>query len=300
MSGGLKVLALQKEDVSKMLAAGTHLGAGNVNFQMLGYVFKKRNDVSIIDVKKTWEKLLLAARVIASIENPADVCVISSRNFGQRAVLKFALHTGATAIAGRFTPGTFTNQIQAAFKEPRLLVVTDPAADHQAIIESSYVNIPVISFCNTDSPTKYVDIAIPCNIKSIHSVGLMWWLLAREVRRMRGDTSRITDWDVMPDLYFFREETKEEEEEQAVPDVAPAADTYNAAPVVATDAFAIAATEPVALDPTQPQTMIAPPSTFATKEEWVSTEPAATAEWGAEGATADWGADTGATDWGSA
>lgn len=104
----------------------------------------------------------------------------------------------------------------------------------------------------------------------------------------------------MPDLYFFREETKEEEEEQAVPDVAPAADTYNAAPVVATDAFAIAATEPVALDPTQPQTMIAPPSTFATKEEWVSTEPAATAEWGAEGATADWGADTGATDWGSA
>merc|ERR1712023_317345 len=75
-------------------------------------------------------------------------------------------------------------------------------------MESSYVNIPVISFCNTDSPTKYVDIAIPCNIKSIHSVGLMWWLLAREVRRMRGDTPRTIEWDVMPDLYFFREETK--------------------------------------------------------------------------------------------
>ena len=56
----------------------------NLNyFQMLSYVFKKRNDVCIIDVKKTWEKLLLAARVIASIENPADVCVISSRNYGQ-------------------------------------------------------------------------------------------------------------------------------------------------------------------------------------------------------------------------
>ena len=58
--------------------------------QMLGYVFKKRNDVSIIDVKKTWEKLLLAARVIASIENPADVCVISSRNFGQVCLFSFS------------------------------------------------------------------------------------------------------------------------------------------------------------------------------------------------------------------
>lgn len=49
----------------------------------------------------------------------------------QRAILKFAYYTGANAIAGRFTPGTFTNQIQAAFREPRLLIVSDPRADHQ-------------------------------------------------------------------------------------------------------------------------------------------------------------------------
>ena len=66
----------------------------------------------IINLRKTWEKILLAARAIAAIENPADVCVISARPYGQRAVLKFAHYTGATPIAGRFTPGTFTNQIQ--------------------------------------------------------------------------------------------------------------------------------------------------------------------------------------------
>jgi small subunit ribosomal protein SAe len=66
----------------------------------------------IINLKKTWEKLVFAARAIAAIENPADVCVISARPYGQRAVLKFASATGATPIAGRFTPGTFTNQIQ--------------------------------------------------------------------------------------------------------------------------------------------------------------------------------------------
>ena len=68
--------------------------------------------IYIINLKKTWEKLLFAARAIAAIENPADVCVISARPYGQRAVLKFASYTGATPIAGRFTPGTFTNQIQ--------------------------------------------------------------------------------------------------------------------------------------------------------------------------------------------
>lgn len=68
--------------------------------------------VYIINLRRTWEKLLLAARAIAAIENPSDVCVISARPYGQRAVLKFASYVGATPIAGRFTPGTFTNQIQ--------------------------------------------------------------------------------------------------------------------------------------------------------------------------------------------
>lgn len=68
--------------------------------------------IYIINLKKTWEKLLLAARAIAAIENPADICVISARPYGQRAVLKFASSTGSTPVAGRFTPGTFTNQIQ--------------------------------------------------------------------------------------------------------------------------------------------------------------------------------------------
>lgn len=85
----------------------------------------------IINLKKTWEKLLLAARAIAAIENPADVVVVSARPFAHRALMKFAAHTGATPIFGRFAPGALTNQVQKNFREPRVIVISDPTIDHQ-------------------------------------------------------------------------------------------------------------------------------------------------------------------------
>lgn len=321
MSGGLEALQLREDDVAKFLASGMHLGATNCETVMMSYVYKRKADgIHIINLRKTWEKLLLAARIIAGIENPADVCVISARPYGTRAVLKFAQHTGANPIAGRFTPGTFTNQIQKAFREPRLLISTDPRTDHQAITEASYVNIPVIALCNTDSPLAHVDCAIPCNNKGIQAIGTMWWMLAREVLRLRGIISRSpkTPWEVMPDLYFYRDPEEIEKEEQA--QIAQAVEakpeevdwnTAPAQPAIATDwnnqETADWSAEPAAAAaaPVATGAVAAAPVTQdwgAEATEWAAEPISTTTDWSAAdpGETADWGAsktDAPMADW---
>lgn len=290
MSAGLPILAPKEEDVTQMLMASVHIGSKNIDYQMKPYIYKKRSDtgVCIIDLHKTWEKMLLAARVLVAIENPKDIAAISNRVFGQRAVLKFSTHIGASGMAGRYTPGTFTNQIQKAFVEPRVLVVTDPREDHQPVKEASYVNVPTIALCNTDTPLRYVDIAIPCNNSSVQSIGLMWWFLAREVLRMRGTIMRGQPWDIMCDLYFYRdpEEVEKEEQERAQAALA-AADEAPAGFAQPEEAYTA---DPVAVDPTADWGGAAPAApaaaaAFAPAEE----------QWGGPAGAQDWQAATG--DW---
>ncbi|KAJ2904923.1 40S ribosomal protein S0 [Zalerion maritima] len=269
------------QDVEMLIAANSHIGSKNLQVHMQPYLWKRRVDgVHVINIGKTWEKIVLAARIIVAIDNPADVCVISARPYGQRAVLKFAAHTGATPIAGRFTPGSFTNYITRSFKEPRLIVVTDPRTDAQAIKEASYVNIPVIALCDTDSPTEHVDVAIPTNNKARHAIGTVWWMLAREVLRLRGTLpSREAPWDVMVDLYFYRDPEAEAEEKVEEEKALPVEEA-----VVPAEGFNAAGAEWTAGQESFP----AP----AAAGEWGTAEGAAAGGWGDAPAGGEWGAAT--------
>ena len=116
--------------------------------------------------------------------------------------------------------------------------MTDPRTDAQAIKEASYVNIPVIALADTDSPTEYVDVAIPTNNKGRHAIGLVWWMLAREVLRLRGTlASRDADWDVMTDLYFYRDPEAEENKDSAGTEEAKAPGADEAGPAAVDTGF---------------------------------------------------------------
>lgn len=243
-------LTQREADIQMLLAGQCHLGTKvcyfylvtlisgaliffilslqNCTSSMERYVYRRRNDgIFVFNLAKTWEKLQLAARIIVAIENPQDIVAISARPYGQRAVLKFAHHTGGRSTVGRHTPGAFTNQLQKGFEEPRLLIVTDPRTDHQAIKEASYMNIPVIAFTDTDSELAGIDVAIPANNKGKHSIGVLYYLLTRMVLQMRGTVSAANPFDVMVDMFFYREpeEVEKQEEVQVDTQQAPELDS---------------------------------------------------------------------------
>lgn len=80
----------------------------------------------------------------------------------------------------------------------------------------------MIALCDTDASLKFVDVAIPTNNKSRHSIGLIWYLLCREVLRLRGTVPRGAEgWSILPDLFFYRD--PEEIEREAAEKAAAAA-----------------------------------------------------------------------------
>ena len=195
------------------LEAGVHIGTKIRTSDMREYIFKRRDDgLYILDLRKSSEKLMHAAKIISKYK-PEEVVVVASRVYSSNPASKFAELTGVGLIRGRFVPGTMTNMTVKGFMEPRLLLVCDPKGEHEALVESARNGVPVIGLCDTDNETKFVDIVVPINNKGKRSLALIFYILSREVMMAQGKIKSYDEFQY--DLNFF-EQMGEERKEQPV------------------------------------------------------------------------------------
>ena len=180
-------------DEDTFLTCGVHIGTKQKSKDMEPYVYKVRDDgLRILNVNMTSEKVVEAAQFLKDFD-PKDVLVVSARQYGWKPATKFAESCGFECIAGRFTPGRLTNPEMRFFIEPKVIVLTDPAADAQAFREATNIKIPVIAMCDSNNLTTNVDIVIPGNNKGRRSLALIYWLLSREILRIRGELGADED-----------------------------------------------------------------------------------------------------------
>jgi small subunit ribosomal protein S2 len=182
--------------LEEYLAAGLHIGTQQKTHDMEKYIFRTRSDgLYVLDISKTNERIMSAGKFLAKY-NPEDILVVATRQYGQAPVKKFGEIIGCKSIPGRFIPGTLTNPNYSKFIEPKVIVVTDPRSDSQAIIESKQIGVPVVGLCDTENLLSTVDFVIPVNNKGRKAIALVYWLLARQMLREKGTIGEDEDLEM--------------------------------------------------------------------------------------------------------
>jgi small subunit ribosomal protein S2 len=194
-----------------LLSAGIHIGTRMKTGDMEQFIYRVRPDgLFVLDVKKTDDRIRVAAKFLARFE-PAKIAAAAGRLYAQEPVKKFCQVIGATAVVGRFIPGLLSNPLYPNRIEPEILIVSDPRADFQAVKEAGAVGIPVIALCSTDNEFAGVDYVIPTNNKGRRALAVIYWLLARQTLKERGELAADKELPLTVDD-FEAKITREEEE----------------------------------------------------------------------------------------
>jgi small subunit ribosomal protein S2 len=195
-----------------LLSAGIHIGTRMKTLDMEPFIYRVRPDgLFVLDVKKTDDRIRVTAKFLSRYEHE-KVAVAATRLYAQEPIKKFCQLTGATPLIGRFIPGQLSNPQYPGRIDPEVIVVSDPRADAQAVKEASKVGIPIVALCSTDNEFAGVDLVIPTNNKGRRALAVIFWLLARQVLRERGELGADRDPPATIDD-FEAKVTREEEEE---------------------------------------------------------------------------------------
>ena len=181
--------------------SGVHIGTQQKSSSMMKFIYKVRADgLYVLDIKKTDTRIREAAKFLSKVE-PDKILVVAARQYGQKPAKLFAKAIGAQVLAGRFIPGTLTNPELPQFTQPKVIFVTDPAADLQCLREALNVGLSVVGLCDANNETRSVDLVVPTNNKGRRALATVYWLLTREVLKARGDVKEDSDFKPTIDDY---------------------------------------------------------------------------------------------------
>lgn len=167
------------------LKAGLHIGTKFRTKYMAPFIYKVRGDgLSVLNVQEVNNRIDVAAKFLSQYA-PEDILVVCRRENGWHAIKMFAKATGIRVYAGRYPPGGLTNPNLKDFFEVKLLLVTDPWPDKNVVGDALNLGIPVIALCDTNNTSNNIDLVVPCNNKGKKSLGLIFWILAREYLKNR-------------------------------------------------------------------------------------------------------------------
>ena len=186
------------------LKSGIHIGTKFRTKYMEQFIYKTRPDgLSVLNLQKIDERIKIAAAFLAQYE-PNDVIMISRRENGWKAVELFGKLTGVRTFAGRYPPGILTNPNLEEYTEAKIVFVVDAWPDRNAVIDSVKIGIPVIALCDTNNQSNFIDFVLPCNNKGKKSLGLLFYILAKEFLKAKGKLQEGED--IKEKLEDFTEE----------------------------------------------------------------------------------------------
>ena len=186
------------------LKAGIHIGTKFKTKHMEQFIYKTRPDgLSVLNLQKINERIEIAANLLAQYD-PEDVLIVSRRENGWKAIKQFGKLTGSKVFSGRYPPGILTNSNLDNFLEVKIILVTDSWPDRNAINDALKIGIPVIALCDTNNQSNNIDLVVPCNNKGKKSLGLFFYILAKEYMKLRGIIK--SDQDFKAKIDDFTEE----------------------------------------------------------------------------------------------
>ena len=171
----------------KILATGIRVGTNVKTKFMVPFITKASPEgLYMLDLDITIEKIKTAAKFINRLGTD-NLIVCSGRQYAETPIEKFCEMLGAKQLLGRFMPGTLTNPSLPYYIEPKLVFISDPQVDEQAIIEATNAGIPIIGIANTDNLTSNLDVIIPANNRGRKALATVYWLLVRQILIEKGE-----------------------------------------------------------------------------------------------------------------